>query len=679
MRKFLLVLMLAPLGLFAQTTNDVIKHHSNGLIGIPDNTPVRVPVIQSAAKTATPDYYILAPTDTYTMGLTVYDLQTNGSVARRIVLYPDGEISAVWTTCPTLFDQSFILRGTGYNHYDGKSSWLLPEGQLSQPVEPKNYHSGWPNPCIDSVANPAHEFCISHSPNGVITGVTKSTIQRIDNVTIGGNSWTQSTVSNVSQNSPLWPRVAQSGNYAYMIANYDYQESPGDTPEIKGIKDPTVYFRSTDGGLTWVNDSTLPGYDTSGDIALPGNNRKEIFGSGDNYAIDAQGSDVAIVIGGYFSDLSLWKSTDYGMTFTKTIIDTAQTRVHGGNVPRDTALHYANDGSMNVILDKNNNAHVFYGVRGIRYPKDSPTYYVHYEGYNGILHWDEKNQHKSIIGYSPDLNGNGTLDCGVGFFYQTAAGGISYEYGDDGLTSMPTSTIDANGNIYCVYSVYMEAIDPTLSTTSDEVDVNSAGGATADNFLHFRDLFVTYSNDGGATWAPEQNITKTPGVEEVYPSLARQTDGKIHLEFMSDSFASDYVEHVNASTLPTKQSLADFNNIKYMGINISDITGGNFGTPGQYAGIKPATQQNAVFSVSDIYPNPSEKGNVSVAITMQTPANASIQVYDMAGHLISEQNLGLLPSGKQVETISTKGLNTGMYFVKVNAGGYTTENKLVID
>jgi len=685
MRKFLLFFIIAPLGLFAQNANtDVAPRRANNLIGITDKTPVKIPVSNLTAKTQIPgtESYSVLPTDTYNMGVTVYDLQTNASDARRIIVYPNGDITAVWTTSPSFTDPNFVLRGTGYNHYNANSStWLLGAGNLTQPVEPKNVHSGWPNPCIDSIASPVHEFCISHSPNGVIQGITTSTLQRIDNQAIGNNTWTQTTISNAKTNSPLWPRVAQSGKYTYMIANFDDQESPGDTPNINGIKDPAVYYLSTDGGITWSSPTTLPGYDTSGNIGITGTNPNEVFGSADNYAIDAQDSTVAIVIGGYFADVSLWKSTDYGKTFRKTIIDTCQTRrFHGKiyNVPGDTLLHFANDGSVNVILDKNDSAHVFYGVRGIRYPKDSPTYYAHNEGWNGILHWDQRNHHKTIIGYSPDLNKNDNLDVGFGFEGVSSSGAIYYEYGSDGLTSMPTSTIDGQGNIYCVYSVYMESFDSTASTPT-EIDENSVGGSSLGNYLHYRDLYITYSKDGGNTWASEQNITKTPFAEEVFPSLARNTsnsDTKLHLEYMYDTYASDYVAGLN-STLVTRQVNPSYNNIMYMGINITDVTSGNFGAPENYEGIE-SIQKNPLFSVGDIYPNPSAQGNVNVAITMNHADNGSIEIYDIAGNLMSTQVLGTLNYGKQIKSINTEGLSAGMYFVKINAGGYTTVNKLVI-
>ena len=56
------------------------------------------------------------------LGNTYYDLQTNSSPGRRIVLHSDGTVSAVWTTSPDA-GTGYPNRGSGYNHYDG-TNWL---------------------------------------------------------------------------------------------------------------------------------------------------------------------------------------------------------------------------------------------------------------------------------------------------------------------------------------------------------------------------------------------------------------------------------------------------------------------------------------------------------------------------------------------------------------------------
>ncbi|MFM2385784.1 MAG: hypothetical protein RL660_541, partial [Bacteroidota bacterium] len=64
--------------------------------------------------------------DGVTIGTTFYDLQSNGSMSRRIVNYGNNRVSAVWTysSSADAFNTAggFADRGTGYNHNNG-TAW----------------------------------------------------------------------------------------------------------------------------------------------------------------------------------------------------------------------------------------------------------------------------------------------------------------------------------------------------------------------------------------------------------------------------------------------------------------------------------------------------------------------------------------------------------------------------
>ena len=53
------------------------------------------------------------------VGYTRYDYQTNASMSRRIISYPDGTISFVWTTSGD--NDPYNQRGTGWNYWNGSS------------------------------------------------------------------------------------------------------------------------------------------------------------------------------------------------------------------------------------------------------------------------------------------------------------------------------------------------------------------------------------------------------------------------------------------------------------------------------------------------------------------------------------------------------------------------------
>jgi hypothetical protein len=89
---------------------------------------------------------------------TIYDLQTNSTVANRFVVWDDGTMAAVCTRgveSPGGF--AFPDRGTGYNYFDGSSWGPKP----STRIESKK--AGWPS-ITKWGAN--GEFVVSHQGGG---------------------------------------------------------------------------------------------------------------------------------------------------------------------------------------------------------------------------------------------------------------------------------------------------------------------------------------------------------------------------------------------------------------------------------------------------------------------------------------------------------------------------------
>src|SRR5262245_13828406 len=56
------------------------------------------------------------------IGSSYYDLQTNYAMPHRLIIHPDGSISAVWTTSPNN-QTNFPQRGTGFNYRNSSGTW----------------------------------------------------------------------------------------------------------------------------------------------------------------------------------------------------------------------------------------------------------------------------------------------------------------------------------------------------------------------------------------------------------------------------------------------------------------------------------------------------------------------------------------------------------------------------
>ena len=78
---------------------------------------------------------------------------------------------------------------------------------------------------------------------------------------------------------------------------------------VNGMERTLLYFRSSDGGLSWdIQDMSLPTVDST--------NLSFIFA--DSYAIDSKDSIVVIAVFNDFNDSFILKSSDYGISWTRT-------------------------------------------------------------------------------------------------------------------------------------------------------------------------------------------------------------------------------------------------------------------------------------------------------------------------------------------------------------------------
>ncbi len=434
------------------------------------------------------------------VGETYYDLQTNSATYRRVANYGTSQ-SVIWTFAPSSSSNTYPDRGTGYNSNASGSWGAIPTARIEQ------QRTGFPN--ILPFANNEGVLCHTATP-GYNDYLTKNTA-------IGSSSFTGAATTPLNLTGNIWPRAAAAGSNIYFV------DCSQDTNARKaGVKQPVLYSRSTDGGTTWVDDHiTLPGYDST------------IFyrNGGDNYFVDAKDSIVAIVIGGYGNSVVLWKSMDYGVNFTRTIVDSFP--ILGFNTSSSTVIDQNNDlvadtflfntGSVTTLIDNNGSVHIWWStIYGLSdggglsyYPTSNST----------IEHWSEATGTKTTIDdfYTSihDCDGDGTINIGANHFTSATDDGDAY-YPGEGMVTQPQAAIDANGNLFVFYSSVMEN-DTTVAGVASVASQN------------FRDILGAYSTDGGATWSLPINVSQSWGVEDAFPTVARDVDNNIHLSWQADA------------------------------------------------------------------------------------------------------------------------------------------------
>lgn len=553
---------------------------------------------------------------TTTIGTTGYQLQSNASVCRRMIVKSDGTIAATWTMS-MVNDAAWADRGTGYNYYNGTAWGSAPT------TRQENVRVGWPNIGLTSAGT---EVIVTHEA---------SNVHHITRGTFGSGAWNNAALGHPD----VWPRLAVGG--ANGISLHVISQTTGvGNPPFMGQDGAVSYSRSLDGGATWDKLRTvIPQIDASSYLG---------FG-GDSYSIDAKGDTIAIVLGGFDVDVVLIKSVDNGDTWTKTIVKqfpipmfdgtTTPSDVDGDSVA-DTVE--TNDASLHVLLDNTGMAHVWYG--GMRVFSDG-TGLSYFPFTDGLYYWNESMGATApyLIATALDLDSDGTLNVTAQGRYQTS------------MSSMPSAGIDAMGRIYVAYSSLYEG--------------NAENGIPGDG-NSYRHVYLLRTSDNGQTWCGPMDVTDPGGVidfmEGVFPSVAKRVDANMHLVQQIDAVPGHGIGTSNpdvnnngqiADMVYTKTPITDFDALPCYSV----------------VGINEIAKNTASISV---YPNPAED-NFNLVIDIKSKAKAVVSIYNSVGQKVNEFSNNLL-AGTHTLNVNTSSFDAGIYFVTANIDGKFYSQKVIV-
>lgn len=647
-RKLLLILSMLPAFLMAQknvtTVNpeiDVPQKYERKFIRCEiNNDPF------TAGKPVNKDLFKKHPGySAILIGTTYYDLQTNASVGRRILLHDAHQLSAVWTTA-SVSESGWPTRGIGYNH-KATTSWNTP---VNSRIE--SQRTGWPSIGILKNGNTSYEFTMGHIATTGGWVLSK-------NASIGNTSFpTQTSVLlQLNNKVSIWGRAASNNkNYIHLVSNYYSSTSDGiPVVKINGVSSPTTYCRSYDGGVTWDKQFiTLPGYDSTRTIA----------GGGDNYAIDVKDSIVAIVMGGLGDDVVLYKSTDNGNNFTKIMVEEFPYAPFTKKYIANDNRAATSDGSLDVIIDKSFKIHVFFGRSYVSDEDTTDDSYSFYPGSASLIHWAEGWDSVNICGLAKDYNENSTLDITrETTSFLDASGNLpanvssATRYGSTSLVSFPSSSVDDNGNLFVTYSApHEEAISPYNA--------------------NYRDIYVSYSTDGGKSWTIGQNITANAnGVlsnkENVFGSVAKNCDNFLHLVYQEDDLPGTNLQNNgNSNTHPN-----DEQRIMYRAIPIADILQNKIG---DVASVNRVNVDPKIFFVSQNQPNPLSS-ETATNIYLRDGSELNLTVTDVMGKIVKTENLGFYSAGNSTIIIDANDLNSGIYFYTISNSKYSITKKMQVN
>ena len=594
---------------------------------------------------------------------TTYDLQSNSWCSNRMYQLPNGSVGVVGTMSHEP-NQTASDRGTGYNFYDGNEFGDQPDNR----IEP--FRTGWPTICQYKENG---EVMISHAP-----------VHCWIRETAGEGEWQDmGLLPDHPDGYPYdedlaWPRIATTGdNHEIIHVIADLQHS-GDVTEHH-----QVYYRSEDGGQTWITDFS----------PLQQDGEEANHYSADAYNIASNGHTVAII---YSDDLQshvvMYKSTDDGHNWDRTVIwenpyygcdwseDSCSIFTDTMFGPTNVALAIDNRGVCHVAMSVYEYIHDEIGdtyttwsgraVDGIYYWNDTQeapirdTEHPEYIGTALEEHFAQPNPHHALRLWWPIVeNGQPTGyvhmedDSTKWAGYVPMYEGIQYDkdkfYRESdyfyklrsGQSGMPALSIDPMGNIACAYTA------PCYRRETDDAVP-----------YYYRSIYVNYYNVDEGYWHHVMDDLTDDEVnfmymmsENIFTLSANNTVNPGEFWF---GFQSDDVVGLYWGSNATQGSATD--NV----IHACKV----IASPEMVSVPESYDAQDVVYS---IYPNPATDYMV-VSSAMDT--EATITIYNLVGQVVKQFNQHL---GTGENTIGID-LKSGVYFCTISANGFDKTVKVVV-
>jgi hypothetical protein len=555
------------------------------------------------------------------VGTTWFDLQTNASMQKRMVIFDDGTAAVTWTKgmTPPMFNDL----GTGYGFFNGNFWTGSPNSVL------ENENAGWPG--IDKLGGNG-EIVVSHTQNGLFFSIRENK---------GTGDWNQFKFFGPSGNTSLmYPRLVTSKpdhTTIHLIAQTRPVTQGGAL--YQGMDGALLYSRSNDGGLTWQPENLL----------LPEINAGFYNGfRPDTYVLEAGDSIVAFVVGDPWSDLVLMKSEDLGETWTKTIVWTCPFPNWTGGM---TDVFYCPDGSHALTIDETGMVHFVFGITRVFKDNLGQTQWFPLVG--GIVYWKEgrpvfSSNHYALcpydhpdselipdynlIAWEQDLNNNGEWDI-------LGEPGIYYL----GSTSMPQIFCnDTDQSIYVVFTSVTETYNNGIND--------------------FRHIWARRGNFAFEWWGPFYHLSSDLLYifdELVYPSLALVTgsslwDPDFYMAFQADNEPGLAVYGAHMFTE---------NRIHCRGpLSV---------------GIPETIHTGTLLSVSQNSPNPFKERSV-INVSLSQTADLYLEVVTLTGQKMISRNIGNAKAGVNRITIEQENLRPGIYFYTVRTGSESATKKMIV-
>jgi len=553
------------------------------------------------------------------LGVTYYDLQSNGSMPHRISYFQEGNdksAQVIWMGAVDMerFTPPHPTRGSYYALID-----------MADPINPKKYtdieweriegtiRSGFPSIIQykdGSVGSIAH----------VISSESSSSAMRITkNTSFGDIAFTSKQIPGAD--SSLWGHATVDGDdVTHLVFTSDTSS--------KNFSEQVVYMRSTDKGNTWSEPAILTG---------PLSNPQLPTGRGANsYQLATRGSNVVLAYQDTTFNLRIIKSEDNGETWGQPI------NVFGGS--RHQAAYVVEDygdgtfrattdtvpicgPSFDIVIDADGFVHGMASTApswNIGTAKmndngeiefiDDTTYASIYTRVLGVYFNEQANSYGLTV-MSEDWNGDGTV--------------VTRPFGSGLCRHFKLGVDDADNSLYMVYTGIKngDVFETILA------DNNAAFGLQGH-------IYVSKKFNGSDTWEPEIDLTPLE-YDCQFPSMyQRVNDGVVMMAYQADRTPGVSIQNANQDV---EENYVQFHSFRPTFVSVNE-----------------KNDEVAEFSIA---PNPATD-IVTISFGKHSE-NMSVTITDALGKTIASMPAELAKDGMVM--LSTSSFQNGTYFCTIRS------------
>lgn len=304
------------------------------------------------------------------------------------------------------------------------------------------------------------------------------------------------------------------------------------------------------------------------------------------------------------------------------------------------------------------------------------------------------NPSENIYFMHPTIDKEGIVD----------ANNVTYIF--SGSSSIQFTKIDADGTILVNGETIITGIDAWTNEIRTAVTEDGRIYIVWSNDMH--DITCSYSDDGGTSWATPISLCYNASNQMNKPQICCDSNGNAHIIWQQWTGSSNILCYMKQNSVPMLRVVFPDDSVDFVEMTGSGVDWeGNFAASGNGTySVRVSGSNSAGETGSDIYnfeypgtgieigieindcsygsigsirnrPNPFSS-QTEIVYSLSSACEVSIRIFDVRGRLVTELTQGEQMPGIHSVNWNPNGIDSGMYFYRINAGSSIAAGKCLI-